>query len=176
MLKKGNIQSICSGGQIGVDQAALQAAKDSGIPTCGWAPKGFQTKRGNDPSLKEKYNLKESHGGYRVRTRQNVKFSNATLRLAYSFSSFGEQCTARAIADYGRPSLDINLKEVESIMGREQAAKSLHKFLAEQCNKAQGPIILNVAGNSGSVNDNSLYLVAYIFLLEFFKGDQQCQS
>lgn len=34
---------VISGGQTGVDQAALLAAQHCQIPTRGWAPAGFQT-------------------------------------------------------------------------------------------------------------------------------------
>ena len=45
------IGKIISGGQTGVDQAALRAAKACGIPTGGWAPKGWRTEDGPAPWL-----------------------------------------------------------------------------------------------------------------------------
>src|SRR5262249_6057013 len=40
------IGKVISGGQTGVDQVALRAAKACGIPTGGWAPKGWRTEDG----------------------------------------------------------------------------------------------------------------------------------
>jgi hypothetical protein len=37
------IERVISGGQTGTDQAALRAAHAAGIPTGGWAPKGWLT-------------------------------------------------------------------------------------------------------------------------------------
>jgi hypothetical protein len=45
------IQRVISGGQTGVDQAALRAAKACGIPTGGWCPLGFLTEAGPMPAL-----------------------------------------------------------------------------------------------------------------------------
>jgi len=42
---------VVSGGQTGVDQAALRAARASGIATGGWAPKGWATEAGPAPWL-----------------------------------------------------------------------------------------------------------------------------
>lgn len=43
------IERVISGGQTGADQAALRAARACGIPTGGWAPRGWLTEDG--PSL-----------------------------------------------------------------------------------------------------------------------------
>ena len=53
------LTKIISGGQTGVDAAALRAAKAVGIPTGGTAPKGWLTEDGPAPWLAE-YGLVES--------------------------------------------------------------------------------------------------------------------
>ena len=49
--------TVISGGQTGVDQAALRAARSCGIPTGGWAPRGWLTEDGPAPWLAD-YGLK----------------------------------------------------------------------------------------------------------------------
>lgn len=45
------LTKVISGGQTGVDQAALRAAKAARIPTGGYAPKGWLTEDGPAPWL-----------------------------------------------------------------------------------------------------------------------------
>jgi len=72
---------IISGGQTGVDRAALDVAIELGIPHGGWCPKGRRTEDGR---IDDRYNLTESaNGDYAVRTRQNVHGSQATLILGF---------------------------------------------------------------------------------------------
>ena len=53
------LQKVVSGGQTGADRAGLKAACILGIETGGWAPTGFATANGNDPTLGTKFHLKE---------------------------------------------------------------------------------------------------------------------
>lgn len=62
---------IISGGQQGADQAGLRAAKFAGIPTGGFAPRGWETEAGPAPWLAD-FGLREHGGGYRARTIANV--------------------------------------------------------------------------------------------------------
>jgi hypothetical protein len=73
---------VISGGQSGVDLAALDAAKELGLETGGWMPKGWLTEDGLRPEYGERYGLREhASGGYPPRTRQNVQDADATLIL-----------------------------------------------------------------------------------------------
>lgn len=64
--------TVWSGGQTGADQAALRAAKAAGLPTGGWAPKGWLTEDGPAPWLAD-YGLREApNSDYRTRTKMNV--------------------------------------------------------------------------------------------------------
>jgi hypothetical protein len=45
------IVQVISGGQTGADQGGLRAARACGIPTSGWAPKGWMTEAGPAPWL-----------------------------------------------------------------------------------------------------------------------------
>ncbi len=78
--------TIISGGQTGVDLAALDAAIKYGIPHGGWCPKGrIQEKGGVIP---KKYKLTEISGdfatekeNYDARTKKNIEDSDGTLIL-----------------------------------------------------------------------------------------------
>ena len=68
-----------SGGQTGVDRAALDVAVELGIPHGGWCPRNRLAEDGRIP---ERYHLKETESAdYAVRTRLNVQDTDATLIL-----------------------------------------------------------------------------------------------
>src|SRR5580700_2308068 len=74
------LRKIISGGQTGADEAALRVAKELGLETSGWMPRGFRTEVGPRPDLALTYGLQEHHSGrYQPRTYSNVIFSDNTL-------------------------------------------------------------------------------------------------
>jgi hypothetical protein len=71
------IGRLVSGGQTGVDRAALDVALKLGIPCGGWCPRGRQAEDGVIPA---RYPLAETPSeGYSERTRWNVRDADATL-------------------------------------------------------------------------------------------------
>jgi hypothetical protein len=71
------VREIISGGQTGVDRAALDVARDLGIPCGGWCPKG---RRAEDGRIADRYPLQEtSSSDYSVRTKSNVREPDGTL-------------------------------------------------------------------------------------------------
>lgn len=129
---------IISGGQTGADQAALRAAKNYGIPTGGFIPKGWLTELGPMPEL-AKYNLVETVSDkYSPRTYSNVYTSDGTLCFASNFGSAGERCTLKAIQMYSKPYLDIDVR-------RPKAIQEVFVWISK--NKIS---VLNVAGNRES--------------------------
>jgi hypothetical protein len=72
------IERIVSGGQTGADRAALDWAMTHGVPHGGWCPAG---RLAEDGAIAPQYRLTEvpDGGGYRQRTKANVRDSDATL-------------------------------------------------------------------------------------------------
>lgn len=104
------VEKVISGGQTGVDQAALYAAEDMGIQTGGWMPKGFITQAGPRPEFAERFGMQEDASPkYPPRTRLNVAGADGTLRIATNFNTAGEKCTLRAIKDFERPYFDLDI-------------------------------------------------------------------
>jgi hypothetical protein len=140
--ERSKIIKVISGSQVGADSGGLVAAKCLGLLTGGMAPKNYRTKYGNNPLLK-KYNVIESESEeYPPRTKWNVKNSDATIRFAYDFLTAGEICTLKAIKQYKKPYLDINLKDLED---GNILIFDVHDWFRENEIK-----VLNVAGNSGN--------------------------
>ncbi|MES9993685.1 MAG: putative molybdenum carrier protein [Candidatus Thiodiazotropha sp.] len=130
---------IVSGGQTGVDRAALDGAIACGIDVGGWCPQG---RMAEDGAIPECYPLKElDNAGYSERTLQNVIDSDATLIIYFGYLSGGtEQTLAYCIAER-RPYLLIDGEE----LSRERAAVRVLDFIASREIE-----VLNVAGPRAS--------------------------
>jgi len=126
---------IVSGGQTGVDRAALDAALAHGITCAGWCPEGRLAEDGEIP---DRYPLTELEGaGYPERTRQNVYDTDATVVLTEGLASEGAMLTVTSCQQAGCPFLVLNI----AVMGSGIAADKMLKFIQEK-----GVQVLNVAG------------------------------
>ena len=139
-----SILKIISGGQTGVDIAALRAAKRVGLPTGGWMPMGFRTLDGPHPEYAEEFGM-TAHvsSSYLPRTHMNVIGSDATLRIASNYYSSGEICTKKAIDRAHKIFLDVSMYKDWTGLVAKPDAKYVSKWIAT--NKIR---ILNIAGNS----------------------------
>lgn len=70
---------IISGGQTGVDRAALNFARERGIAWGGWAPKGWRSEDGAIPEEYRERMREHSSPDYLARTLENVRDGDATL-------------------------------------------------------------------------------------------------
>jgi hypothetical protein len=103
------LQQIISGGQTGVDRAALDVAIYLQIPHGGWCPRGRLSEDGPIDSL---YQLRETvESDYAVRTERNVLDSTGTLILYYQGLSGGTKLTSQLATRYRRPKLNVDLTE-----------------------------------------------------------------
>ena len=103
---------IRSGGQTGIDRAALDTAIELGLPYGGWVPRG---RRAEDGTVPEQYSsLRETASSeYDERTTQNVRDTDATLVLSWGPARGGTLRTIEAARAIGRPLLDIDLAALE---------------------------------------------------------------
>ncbi|HEY4135970.1 MAG TPA: putative molybdenum carrier protein [Alphaproteobacteria bacterium] len=101
------LRKIVSGGQAGVDRAALDVALARRIPCGGWCPKGRLAEGGVIP---DRYPLMETAtADVAERTRLNVRDSDVTLVMVNGASDKGTDHTLAVAAELGRPALRIDL-------------------------------------------------------------------
>jgi hypothetical protein len=107
MTETGIIQKIVSGGQTGVDRAALDVAMEMGIPCGGWCPKGRLAVDGLIPS---RYPLQETQSAdYAERTRLNVLDSDGTLILNVGGLTGGTAYTADVARQNAKPFIVVQI-------------------------------------------------------------------
>jgi hypothetical protein len=98
---------VVSGGQTGVDRAALDVAIALGIAHGGWCPRG---RRAEDGVVPARYALTETAStDYAVRTEQNVVDSDATLILGRGPLGGGTALTRELALRHGKPLLVVDL-------------------------------------------------------------------
>jgi hypothetical protein len=147
-------QTILSGGQTGVDRAALDVALELGTPCRGWCPKG---RRAEDGPIDLRYPLTETPtAAYEERTERNVLDSDGTLVLRGEQSSPGTEFTIELAARHAKPCLVVELFN--------QPDAALVRRWAEE----HGVRALNVAGPRASQSPG-IYERAVTFLREVFR-------
>lgn len=104
---------IISGGQTGVDRAALDVACDLDFERGGWCPKG---RLAEDGPLSDWYPLKETPSSeYVERTVWNVRDSDGTLILTWGPPTNGTALTQGIAESSGKPCLVVDLLENASL-------------------------------------------------------------
>ena len=102
---------VVSGGQTGVDRAALDAALERGLSCGGWCPKG---RRAEDGPIDPRYPLTETPWeGYPQRTEWNVRDSDATLILTLGEPDRGTLLTQQVAAKRKKPCLVVDLASAD---------------------------------------------------------------
>ncbi len=156
------IRKIISGGQTGVDQAALFAAHSAGLEIGGWCPPGRVCEGGTIPCV---FPLRETpfdrsplatHMPRSQRTEWNVRDSDATLVLQLSYvDDPGTQSTLDFCYRFRKHTCNLSLLE-------SSAAQRVCSWLLDHDIR-----ILNVAGPSEKtqpgVADATFTLLAEVF-------------
>jgi len=107
-IAPGGLRRIVSGGQTGVDRAALDAALALGLSAGGWCPRG---RRAEDGCLARRYPLAETpSAAYAQRTEWNVRDSDGTLVLNRGTLDGGTLYTVQMALRHGRPCLVLALE------------------------------------------------------------------
>ena len=109
MTKLNMIKKIISGGQPGVERAALDAAIKLKIPHSGWT---YKTRRTDDGILPDKYRVKEStDNSFSARIERNVLDSDATAILTHGNLTIGLKIVIDYAEKHNRPYLHVDLNE-----------------------------------------------------------------
>lgn len=125
---------VVSGGQTGVDRAALDVALAMGVEVGGWCPRGRWAEDGPIP---EHYPLSETKStDAHVRTQRNVEASTATLVLTRGSPMGGVRYTVEIAESIRRPLLMIDLND-----GAPDHIQAIATWLDQV-----RPAVLNVAG------------------------------
>lgn len=150
------IERIVSGGQTGVDRAALDFALELGLPCGGWCPKG---RKAEDGLIAPHYPLRETPSDdYAKRTEWNVRDSDGTLVLTVGQPTEGTAFTVDVAARLKKPCLVVDL-------AGPMQADSVRSWLAMHQIK-----VLNVAGPRESKNPG-IYQKARTVLGKILQGE-----
>jgi hypothetical protein len=132
--------TILSGGQTGVDRAALAWARRNGVPHGGWCPAGRWSENGPIPRV---YRLRETpSNAVGERTLWNVRDSDATVILSLRVKLTGGTAqTARFCYELEKPLLFLSA----ATWTPREAGAALRHFIEKH-----GVRVLNIAGPRAS--------------------------
>jgi len=130
------LEKVISGGQTGVDQAALDAAAQAGLACGGWCPKGRWSEAG---PIDQRYELTETPSADPAqRTDFNVRDADGTLIIAGAPLTGGTALTRRLTRRRAKPCLVVDPRDAS-------APQAIRRWLAEHDIR-----VLNVAGPRAS--------------------------
>jgi hypothetical protein len=109
------VHKLLSGGQTGVDRAALDWALQRGVPCGGWCPHG---RRAEDGAIDARYPLTETPGrDYPQRTEWNVRDADGTLILVPGKPEGGTLFTMECARRLGKPLRLVDLQRELDVAG-----------------------------------------------------------
>lgn len=144
------LRKIVSGGQTGVDRAALDAALGCGFPCGGWCPKG---RLAEDGVIPPHYPLHETPDtDYAQRTMWNVRDSDGTLVLTWGSPTEGTAFTIDVARSLRKACLVVDLADETGTV------EDVWTWIRENDIR-----VLNIAGPRASKNPG-VYAAARVFL------------
>jgi len=164
MKKPISIPVIVSGGQTGVDRAALNWAIGHRIPHDGWCPQG---RMAEDGIILSAYSLKETPTSDDAeRTEWNVRDSDGTVIFSLTTRlSAGSAYTMERARLQLKPVLHL------SAQSKQRHAAALRRFVVEQGIKR-----LNVAGPRESEEPRGAEFVRRVLEESFYPDDRSSSA
>ncbi len=146
------IEKVISGGQTGVDRAALDVAMKLNIKCGGWVPKG---RKAEDGVIHPRYPMKEMESAeYADRTRQNIIDSDGTLILYLGAMSEGTKLTYELPKLLNKPYYIIDMSQPVDVEAfRDWVNKNFVR-------------ILNIGGPRASYAPGKIYPNAFKILVK----------
>ena len=166
------LEKIVSGGQTGVDRAALDAARDSDLAFGGWCPKGRIDELGviperYSPLVEHSINISNDKENFDARTTLNIQDSDGTLIIIPTSTlpekiKDGTLLTIEQVSSQKKPYIIISL----SSLTEDNISKSIHWA------KDNDIHIFNIAGPRES-SCEGIYKASYNFLSKLLPALQQ---
>ena len=158
---KDNINKIISGGQTGVDRAALDVALKYNIRHGGWCPKGRLSENGKIPLF---YNLQETCSSeYSERTKQNIIDSDATLIIVPKLPLPIEITDGTLLTIEICKKLNKLYLVIDVTIDDENSINDIKSWIVDNNIK-----LLNIAGPRES-QSNNIYFSAYEYITKLIR-------
>lgn len=158
---KDNINKIISGGQTGVDRAALDVALKYNIRHGGWCPKGRLSENGKIPLF---YNLQETCSSeYSERTKQNIIDSDATLIIVPKLPLPIEITDGTLLTIEICKKLNKLYLVIDVTIDDENSINDIKAWIVDNNIK-----LLNIAGPRES-QSNNIYFSAYEYITKLIR-------
>jgi hypothetical protein len=156
LAKHAIVLTIVTGGQSGVDRAAMDLALELGLPLRGFCPKG---RLAEDGPIAARYPLQENDSELpEVRTELNVIYSDGTLIITEGVPKDGTPLTEQSAAHHNKPVFNMDLNQAPDV------AAFWNWF---RINSIQN---LNIAGPRESHAPGKIYARSREILGQLFQG------
>lgn len=150
------LEKVISGGQTGVDRAALDAALQAKIAIGGCCPKG---RKAEDGIIPDSYPLQELEScEYSSRTEKNVVDADGTLILNKGELSEGTKLTYEFTLQHRKPAFIVQL-DADEVTSQDQVLRWIEEKQIR---------VLNVAGPRESKSPDGIYREALSYLMKLF--------